>query len=494
MTLISAPASLLLVSWTVALLGSDAGVPYWTAFLSAIFVFVGLCLLSSPAPVPRGALWTASFLCVCLLAGLCRILSGVAIPAEVPYLRDIRGTVSLERQWGGGRVILVDSVAGRFLVRLPSSRVFSEGATVEMTGQTTPLHSEEARKRDRTRISSFREDIFWRARGVIAEFIPASIGQTRETTWSFSSFRARLTRAIVASMPERMWGYLLAAWIGVRDPGLGEDHARWGTAHLLAVSGFHVGLVVGVLLLLLRPVSLFLARSFPAVFHEGGNAVTAVAASCLLWGYVCLAGAAASALRAALMLQVILAGRLLGRPAAPVNSVCVAACALLLWNPWWFWDLGWRLSVVAALILATMADLRGFGGCLVSGPLVWVATYPLVAASFGDVPVVGLLLNFAAIPAFSLIFPAISVLALPAIVGLPGGAAAAAFGERILAIWECFADTLTAIVPQTVSWSILGAAGATIVFLSVVGMGMALKFRRSLLFGVLGAVVVFELI
>lgn len=493
MTLRSAPASLLLASWVVALLGIGAGAPPWAAVFAACLVFVGVVGLSYSAPAPSGAMWTGTFLFVCLLAGLLRILWPICVPPAVPSVREIEGVVSLERKWGFKRVLLVDSSSGRFLVRVPPSRTASEGTLVSLTGRAIPLPSADGRKRDWSRVVQFREDVFWRARGVAAEFIPSSFEETGTSSWTFSSLRTDLRRRIVSTMPEKMQAYLLAAWVGVKDPELQEDHARWGTAHLLAVSGFHVGIAVAACLLLLRPVARNLPRIFPAVFREGGVLFMSATASVVLWAYVALTGAAASALRAALMVQVILAGQALGRPAKPVNSVSVAACALLLWNPWQFWDLGWRLSVIAALTLAALADLRGVRGVFVSGPVVWIATYPLVAASFGTVPVVGLLLNFVAIPAFSLIFPLISLLAAPGLAGLPCGAFAAFLGERILTLWECFAEATASFFPLTVSWSILGAGGATIVFLTLMGRGMALSARRSLFMGIFGAFVVFEL-
>ena len=494
MTLCSAPASLLLASWVVALLGIGAGAPPWAAVLAACLVFAGIIGLSYSAPAPSGAIWTGAFLSVCLLAGLLRILWPVCVPPAVPSVREIKGVVSLERKWGYSHVILVDSASGRFLIRVPPSRTASEGSLVSVAGRAVPLPSPDGRRRDRSRVVQFREDVFWRARGVVAEFLPSSVEETGMSSWTFSSLRTELRRRIVSAMPGRMQAYLLAAWVGVKDPELQEDHARWGTAHLLAVSGFHVGIAVAACLLLLRPVSRRLSRVFPVLFGEGGALFTNAAASVVLWAYVSLTGAAASALRAALMVQVILAGQALGRPAKPVNSVCVAACALLLWNPWQFWDLGWRLSVVAALTLAALAGLRGLKGVLVSGPVVWVATYPFVAASFGTVPVVGLVLNLVAIPAFSLIFPLISVLAAPGLSGLPGGAFAASLGELVLTLWDCFAETTASFIPWTISWSILGAGGATIVFLALVGRGMALSVRRSLFMGVLGAFAVFELL
>jgi len=314
MTLCSAPASLLLASWVVALLGIGAGAPPWAAVLAACLVFAGVVGLSYSAPAPSGAIWTGAFLSVCLLAGLLRILWPVCFPPAVPSVREIEGVVSLERKWGYSHVILVDSASGRFLVRVPPSRIAFEGSLVSVTGRAVPLPSSDNRKRDRSRVVQFREDVFWRARGVIAEIIPSSVGETRTSSWTFSSLRTDLRRRIISIMPGRMQAYLLASWVGVKDPELQADHARWGTAHLLAVSGFHVGIAVAACLLFLRPVSRRLFRFFPAFFQEGGALFTNAAASFILWAYVALTGAAASALRAALMVQVILAGQALGRP------------------------------------------------------------------------------------------------------------------------------------------------------------------------------------
>jgi len=47
-------------------------------------------------------------------------------------------------------------------------------------------------------------------------------------------------------------GIFTGLLFGVKDPDLAQVHARWGTSHLLAVSGFHVALVVGIVFRALR--------------------------------------------------------------------------------------------------------------------------------------------------------------------------------------------------------------------------------------------------
>ena len=62
------------------------------------------------------------------------------------------------------------------------------------------------------------------------------------------------------------------------------------------------------------------------------------------------------------MIQTALLAELLGRPRSSVNSVAVAAVSLLLFSPYLFWNVGWRLSVLAALLIAAVLEegsLRG---------------------------------------------------------------------------------------------------------------------------------------
>lgn len=74
--------------------------------------------------------------------------------------------------------------------------------------------------------------------------------------------------------------------LGDRQDDTAEEHRRWGTSHLLAVSGWHVGLLLTLCLSL-----------------WGGSPFGMGVASLFLWFYVLFSGASASALWAALMVQ-----------------------------------------------------------------------------------------------------------------------------------------------------------------------------------------------
>lgn len=304
--------------------------------------------------------------------------------------------------------------------------------------------------------TGFDEGTYWNSRGVDGIFRHAAAEPSDKRSRGIPHWRSLLRERILTTMPPLMRGHLLAAWLGSRDPDLAKMHSAWGTSHLLAVSGLHVGIVVLILFMFL-----------PARFFRLSIA------SLVMWLYVLIAGASSSAMRAGLMLQAGFTGRWIGRPLAAVNAVSVAGLLLLLWRPWFFWDLGWRLSMLAALLLSSLHDLGAKKGWFMAPLLLWICTAGLVSDAFGSVPVAGIAINIIAVPVFGVLLPAASVLALPALAGIPGGAAVAGVGEALFSVWVCFADVVTSLLPWIVPFSdILNIAGALLAsFLLLRGTG-----------------------
>jgi competence protein ComEC len=193
-------------------------------------------------------------------------------------------------------------------------------------------------------------------------------------------------------------------WTGLRDEELNEKHQRWGTSHLLAVSGFHVGLIAGVMELIFYLLRFRLR-------------VRGIISSFFMWAYILVSGAAPSAIRAACMFQIAIFSGIIGRRVHAVNSVAVAACVMLLYSPFLFWNVGWRLSVIAALTITVLSELiinenlKSWKWAMIP-PIVSITTYPVVSSVFGSVPLVGIILNFIAVPFFAFVFPLISLVAL----------------------------------------------------------------------------------
>ncbi len=500
------PALLPLFSWSAVLWVSVLGVPAIPATGVGVLLAAGLLLLGSGTgtdvaagtesfPEPgetvgsgsalarwNGAVMGTLFLVTAL--GCVFLAWRMVTPPRFAGGVSGTGTVTLERPWGRMRALLLDLPQGRFLLFVSPFGGHREGDRLSVQGYAEPLERGNG---------SLDMRPFWWARGVRAVLRPYSVRNEGASGASLAAWRSVLRRRILLELPRRVRGHLLAAWLGGRDPELAELHRRWGTSHLLAVSGFHVGLVAALVWVLLgkRRLGMFLA---------GG----------LVWGYALLAGAGPSALRAAAMVQLFLTGAFLGRKSGVTNAVAVVAAGLLLWRPWWFQDVGWRLSVTAVLVLGAYADLLGRrdagkpGGNeesalsvarqgIAAGLLAWIATAGISASVFGPVPLAGALVNMVAIPVFAVLLPLASLAALPALLGIPGGEYAAGAMEWLFLWWEKGADGAATLLSASLEWSRLLGGGTVFLVTALVLGSCGIDRRRTFLISIIlsGSVMAF---
>ncbi len=122
-----------------------------------------------------------------------------------------------------------------------------------------------------------------------------------------------------------------------------DEFVQVGLAHVLAASGFHVSLLLRLVLDLTK-------RFSRRVQFAGGVGA--------LVFYVSLTGLQPSVLRAAVMGLGALIGLLYERQVKPLGSLLIAAVVLLLLNPLWIWDVGFQLSFLATLgLLVTVPPI-----------------------------------------------------------------------------------------------------------------------------------------
>ena len=253
--------------------------------------------------------------------------------------------------------------------------------------------------------------------------------------FSMALMRHKLSRKLTIYTHERTSRYLRAAWVGERDKPLYEFHTKCGTVHLLAVSGFHVGVVMILMIFFIGRKTLIL--------------------TIILWAYIFLTGAAPSAMRAGLMIQIWLCARLFGRKSEAVNSVACAGVMLLMYSPFLFWDIGWRLSVISALTISAMIE-AGYSWLMIS-PVVGLVTFPQVAYTFGGVPVVGVILNLFAPMYFTFAFTIASFGAFMRLINFPLSRYFMMTVEGIFILWEKVADLCLDVIPRSMSWNYLAA-------------------------------------
>jgi competence protein ComEC len=220
------------------------------------------------------------------------------------------------------------------------------------------------------------------------------------------AWRYRIRRRIasrVATLYGPRAGLVEALVLGRRDDvprDLRAHFARAGLAHLLAISGLHVGVIAGWVLVVLHWAGVGRRR------WVIGAAVT--------WLYVALLGFPAPATRAAAFVALHAIARLRQRHPSPSAVLAVAVVILLQMDPGAVTAVGAWLSVAAVAGTSWGRDIarergfRGWGSMLVASSTgATLFTAPITAWSFGSVAPIGVVANLAAIPIASLAVPAL---------------------------------------------------------------------------------------
>jgi len=244
--------------------------------------------------------------------------------------------------------------------------------------------------------------------------------------------REAVERAIRSRLDEGAGqGVVLALAIADRS-ALGDTVRRLlvdtGTAHLLAISGLHVGLAAtaGFGLVMLALAAVPPARRGRIVLHgaAAGGLATALA-------YALLADLGVSTLRAVAMVAVALAALLSARAVHPATPLAWAAAAVLLIDP--FAPLGagfWFSFIAVAALLWTFLPRsgrgRGWTAPVRAQLAVMLTLLPVSAAWFGQA-------SAAALPANLLAIPWVSLLVVPPV--LAGIALLPLCGEAAAALW-----------------------------------------------------------
>jgi competence protein ComEC len=181
---------------------------------------------------------------------------------------------------------------------------------------------------------------------------------------------------------------------------LQEAFRASGTAHVLAVSGLHVGIIY-----------LILNMFFSFLGNSGKKFVLKQLLIVLfLWGYAFIAGLPVSVVRAAIMLSIFCLGKAFHREGFSYNSLAAAAFFILVFDPMNLFDVGFQmsfLSVFAILFFKPKLDtlytpsrrsflkIRDLFTLSLSAQL---GVFPLVLYYFGTFPTYFFVTNLLIVP------------------------------------------------------------------------------------------------
>lgn len=175
-----------------------------------------------------------------------------------------------------------------------------------------------------------------------------AITQLDRQTWGFkairSQMRGRLDQLLWERLPSERAGFASAILLGNREQLATTERDQFmltGTVHLLAISGLHLGILAGVVLWFSK--FLPISRLLRYLIVIG-----------LVFFYAWLVEFRPPVSRAALLIIMMCCGRLLGRGAFSINSLCLAGLAVLALNPTDLFSIGPQFSFLAVFSLGIL--------------------------------------------------------------------------------------------------------------------------------------------
>jgi len=453
-------------------------------------------------PLSRRPIWTSAL----LLSGVAGILAGVA--AERADAGDCRR--HLPDGWSGvveGRPVARSGDAGVIPFRVEGGLPGDCRETVRLLvprGWERPMGGEavqipirwerrEGAGPDRgewaglARATGASE---YRGGGDLSGRLLGFRGGLQERIHRLWGARAPMVEALVLARREHL------------DRDLRQAFAVSGTAHLLAISGFHVGVIGALLLGLFRLLGAAPRRA--AAWAAGG-----------CWLYVLGIGAPDAAVRAALLMTLLVGARARGMPVVPLGALASAFLLLLLLDPANLRSVGFQLSFAATGGLVLLRDplssrvdriwqrmrgrpllrgrkvrgpgeglLRGGTDGLVAGLAATAPTLPLLAWHFDRMSLVGIVATLGLAPLVAAAIPGIGLaLLLDGVMGPLGlGAFLAGGVGLILGVVE-WGVRVSADLPGAAPWvsrrSLLAGGATGILVLVLLRRSYAGRIRRD---------------
>ena len=225
------------------------------------------------------------------------------------------------------------------------------------------------------------------------------------------AFRSSVKEALLGNMNERNAYIAYAVLFGDQsgiDDEVDEVYRNSGIVHVLTVSGLHIAFIVGALMLLLK-------------LFKGNKFLSLAIISIVLLFYCYLCGFTPSVVRATIMAIVLLLSRICNRPYDGLNSLAIAGFVIVCFSPLSTIDVGFLMSFFCVMFILLLAKPftkllsfvmpRKVASVMAVSISAQIGILPFTASFFSSFNFLSVFANLLVIPIFSIIFPALFVLA-----------------------------------------------------------------------------------
>lgn len=211
-----------------------------------------------------------------------------------------------------------------------------------------------------------------------------------------ADIRNSTERRFIEELGEETGGFLSAMTFGEKeylDSSLKISLYRSGIGHIMAVSGLHVSIAAAVVMAALRRLRVNRYLSFGAV-------------NLLMLAVIGLANCPISAIRAALMLDIMYSARLFRQQNDSLNSLSAAALLICLADPYAVWSSGFLLSLSGTFGIAVLGPYIGkrfrteksIMYPVITAICTSISVFPASAFFFDEVSVISPLTNLILVP------------------------------------------------------------------------------------------------
>ena len=241
--------------------------------------------------------------------------------------------------------------------------------------------------------------------------------EDREFSTSLSALRQGMSARVRTALPGASGAVAAALMTGDRGAipeDVLADMRDSGLAHLLAISGLHVGLVAGLFFFFVRGL---LAAIEPVALRYPIKKWAAAGAMVAAFAYLLITGATVPTQRAFIMTAIVLTAIMLDRSAVSMRIVALAALAILILAPETLLSASFQMSFAAVVALVAVYESAGarfsrgrgrgslrrrfliYGaGILLTSLVAGLATTPFAVFHFNRFVVYGLAANMFAVP------------------------------------------------------------------------------------------------